>query len=144
MQIYECTGIRYRKRKVPDRMAMSCPERIYDFIKTQPGAIGPIEVMWAVALNGQNRIMSYFKVSEGTHNSASVYPGEIAKRLLLINAASVVIVHNHPSNSLTPSAQDIRITADCKTGLTALGIVLLDHLIITDKSYISLSEQGHI
>ncbi len=114
MQIYECTGIRYRTRTVPDRMAMSCPERIFEFIKNQPGAIGPIETMWAVALNGQNRIMSFFRVSEGTHNCASVFPGEIAKRLLLINASSVVLVHNHPSGSLTPSSQDIRITKDTK------------------------------
>lgn len=144
MQIFECTGIRYRTRTVPAGVQMSCPGRIYGFIKTRPQAIGPVETMWAVALNGQNRILSFFKVSEGTHNCASVFPGEVAKKLLLINASSVVLVHNHPSGSLKPSSHDIRITKECKTGLTPLGINLLDHLIITDKSYVSLSEQGHI
>ena len=60
------------------------------------------------------------------------------------NAASIIISHNHPSGDTTPSKEDINITKRIKEAGDIIGIKLLDHIIIGDKNYLSLKEEGHI
>lgn len=66
------------------------------------------------------------------------------KVAILSNAASILVAHNHPSGSVTPSLEDIQVTERLKQAGELMGIELLDHLIIGDNTYLSLKEKGYI
>jgi DNA repair protein RadC len=96
-------------------------------------------------LNAQHQRISVEVLFSGTIDGAAVYPREVAKRALLLNAAAIVLIHNHPSGTTNPSAADRNITQRITDGLRLLDIRVLDHLIITQygDSY-SFAEHGLI
>lgn len=95
-----------------------------------------------MALDNQNELIGLHIVSEGTISETNVYSREIATRALLNNAVSVIIFHNHPGESLTPSHCDMEATRKVKAALETLGIKMLDHIILTTESYTSFAEKG--
>lgn len=97
-----------------------------------------------VALNTKNEPVSINVCHIGSLNSSIVHPREIMKVAILSNAASILVAHNHPSGSVTPSPEDIQVTERLKQVGELMGIELLDHLIIGDKTYLSLKEKGYI
>ena len=78
----------------------------------------------------------------GTLDRASVYPREILRRTLLLNAAAIIFAHNHPSGVPEPSASDIELTSNLKKLLLEIDVRVLDHLIIGRGSEVSLAERG--
>ena len=89
----------------------------------------------------------YFLISEdvhsgGTLDQVALYPREVVKQALAVNAASLIMVHNHPSGDPTPSRADIELTAHLKSSLLPFNIRVLDHFIIGKKGYFSFREQG--
>lgn len=99
------------------------------------------EVFSIIALNTKSEVIGLFEVSRGTLDSSLVHPREVFKRALLINAASIILLHNHPSGNPKPSPEDIRLTKRLKDAGELLGIQVLDHVIIGD-GYFSLKEKG--
>ncbi|WIG41987.1 RadC family protein [Bacillus toyonensis] len=97
-----------------------------------------------VALNTKNEPVSINVCHIGSLNSSIVHPREIMKVAILSNAASILVAHNHPSGSVTPSPEDIQVTERLKKAGELMGIELLDHLIIGDNTYLSLKEKGYI
>jgi DNA repair protein RadC len=95
-----------------------------------------------LCLDNRNNLVGVHIISEGTVNEAAVYVREVAMRALLNNAAQVIIFHNHPAGSLTPSNPDKMVTNKIKTGLETLGIKLIDHIILTDTDSYSFAEKG--
>jgi len=91
------------------------------------------EVLTAVFLDSSLAIIATQQVAEGTLASNTVHPRELIKLALEHHAASVVIAHNHPSGSLTPSAEDTRLTRHLFIALGFAGIQLLDHLIVGEN-----------
>ena len=73
-----------------------------------------------------------------------VYPREVVKRALELNASAVILVHNHPSGDPTPSQADISVTLQVQDAANALGIVLHDHLIIGKSQQLSFKAQGYL
>ena len=73
-----------------------------------------------------------------------MHPREVFKEALKRSAASLICLHNHPSGDPTPSMEDIEVTKRLKESGQVLGIEMLDHVIIGDRKYISLKEQGYI
>ena len=100
------------------------------------------EVLTMLALNTKNVVVGAFEVSRGSLNSSIVHPREIFKRALLVNAASIVVAHNHPSGDPSPSNEDINVTHRIKESGRIIGIELLDHIIIVEGKYLSLKEKG--
>ncbi len=80
----------------------------------------------------------------GTIDGTSVYPREVVKQALSVNAAAVIVAHNHPSGLAEPSQADERITRRLKSALELVDIRLLDHLIIGDGKSSSLASRGMI
>jgi DNA repair protein RadC len=78
----------------------------------------------------------------GTIDGTSVYPREVVKEALIINAAAVILAHNHPSGVAEPSQADERITRRLKSALELVDIRLLDHLIIGDGQTTSMASRG--
>ena len=102
------------------------------------------EKMVMLTLNTQHNIVGCFEVSRGTVDESMIYPREIATRALLTNAKAVILAHNHPSGSTSPSETDIKITEKVKNVLTMLGINLLDHIIVAHGRTYSMAEHGEI
>ncbi len=101
------------------------------------------EEFMVMYLNSQHQLIEDRIEFVGTIDSAAVYPREIAKRCLEVNAAAVILCHNHPSGNLEPSQADIRLTGEIKSALALLDIRLLDHIIVGGGS-ISLAQRGAI
>lgn len=84
-------------------------------------------------LDAKNQVIGINTVSVGNLASTPVHPREVFKPAILSNAAAVILCHNHPSNDPTPSADDKKLTGQLKAAGDALGIPVLDHIIITDS-----------
>lgn len=94
----------------------------------------------AVFLNTKNVIMSYAVISIGSLNASIVHPREVFNLAIRRSAASILLIHNHPSGYPEPSKEDEKITKRLKSVGELVGIQVLDHLIITDDDYYSFKE----
>lgn len=98
-------------------------------------------VLW---LDRKNRLICDDQMGQGTVDHCPVYPREIARRALEVNATACILVHNHPSGDPTPSEADISMTARVRDALEVLGIVLHDHLVVGHGRDASLRASGHL
>ena len=98
-------------------------------------AIHEHEVLAVLFLDSQNRILEFKELFRGTINAASVYPREVVKEVLELNAASVILAHNHPSGVTTPSQADKLITTKLQQALNLIDVSVLDHIIIGESTY---------
>jgi len=95
-------------------------------------------------LNSQNQLIVCERLFSGTINAASVYPREVIKRALELNAAAMILAHNHPSGNPEPSSADTNITKKIKDAASLVDINVLDHLIIGGTDYVSFATRGLI
>lgn len=108
---------------------------------------GSRERFLCLFLDSQHGLISGEILFEGTINAASVYPREIIRRVLELNAAALIIAHNHPSGHPDPSQADIRLTQEIKQALASIDVPLLDHIIVGNGQgcpTISLSQRGDL
>lgn len=101
------------------------------------------ETFWAVFLDNQHRVLAFEQLFRGTIDQAAVYPREVVKRALQLNAKAVIFAHNHPSGNSAPSASDLAITQRLKGALALVEVTVLDHFIIAADTVTSLAELGH-
>ncbi|MDV2481025.1 JAB domain-containing protein [Methanoculleus sp. Wushi-C6] len=102
------------------------------------------EYFFCITLNGAGEVIERRTVTVGILNQSLVHPREVFAEAITDRAASVILVHNHPSGTLDPSSQDIGITRQLVEAGSILGIRVLDHIIVTKKGYASLKELGHL
>jgi DNA repair protein RadC len=102
------------------------------------------EYFLCITLNGAGEVIERRVVTVGILNQSLVHPREVFAEAITDRAASVILVHNHPSGTLEPSSQDISITGQLVEAGSILGIRVLDHIIVTKKSYVSLRECGYL
>ncbi len=100
------------------------------------------ESFWVMFLNNSHRVLAFEELSRGTINQSSVYPREVLKRSLQLNASALIFAHNHPSGSAKPSEADINITGKLKQVLSIVDVEVLDHFIVAGDSTISMAEKG--
>jgi len=136
-------GRRLRARTPGVRVVLSAPADVY-------AAFGPLmedlprEVFRVALLDAQNGLLRDRVVSEGTLSASLVHPREVFKPALLEPAASVILLHNHPSGDPTPSREDIRLTRQLVECARLLDLRVHDHLVIGRGRYVSLAERGII
>ena len=102
------------------------------------------EHLLAITLDGANTVLTVRTITIGTLTSSLVHPREVFADAISERAASIILVHNHPSGILEPSTEDILATEKLKASGTMLGIPVYDHIIVTKKGYSSLATQGMI
>jgi DNA repair protein RadC len=103
------------------------------------------EVGYVLCLTSKLDLIGYHEVSRGSLDSTLMHPREVFKAAVLLNAAGVVLVHNHPSGNPSPSADDIALTARIQEAGKLMGIELLDHVIIGHEGrWVSLREEGRL
>jgi len=125
-------------RRLKREGKINSPLATVDFLKLKLGNYER-EVFSIIYLSNNNEIIEYKELFFGTINSASVYPREVVKDVLRVNAASVILAHNHPSGSVEVSTADKLITGKLIKALSLIDVEVLDHLII-GNSYTSFAE----
>lgn len=96
------------------------------------------ETFVALFLDNQHRIIAYDELFFGTINTATIHPRPIIERVLKLNAAALILAHNHPSGVSDPSPQDIAVTERMREALELVDVRLLDHIIIGDNEVYSI------
>lgn len=102
------------------------------------------EIFSCLFLDNQNRLIANEVLFRGTVDAASVYPREVVKRALQLNAGAVIFAHNHPSGETTPSHNDQSITKKLEECLSLFSIRTLDHFIVGKQGVYSFAEHGLI
>jgi DNA repair protein RadC len=100
------------------------------------------EELWVACLDSKNRLLKTARVYRGSVNTAMIRVGEVFKEALRLNAASIIVTHNHPSTDPTPSPEDILVTRQIVEAGKLLDVDVLDHLVLAANRYISLRERG--
>jgi DNA repair protein RadC len=100
------------------------------------------EEMWVILLNKGNKLIRRQKMSSGGTTATIVDVKMILKAVVETQAQSIILVHNHPSGSLSPSRADIEITNKIKEAVKYFDITLMDHIIVADIGYYSFIDQG--
>ncbi|MEK7220660.1 MAG: DNA repair protein RadC [candidate division NC10 bacterium] len=132
-----------RDGSAPDPRILSTPTAVVDLMRElMPD--DDREHMWALYLNAQNHLLEVYPVSTGTLTASLVHPREVFKPALLRGAASVIVVHNHPSGDPTPSREDLQLTRQLVKAAELLDLRLHDHVIIGNGTgrWVSLAQQG--
>lgn len=117
------------------------PNIAYNLIKNYAGDADR-EQLYIICVNTKNEPTHISLISMGTLNSSLVHPREVFKLAILSNSASIILVHNHPSGKLEPSKEDLNITQRIKKCGEMLGIKLIDHLIISEKHFLSFKDKN--
>ncbi|PYM91591.1 MAG: JAB domain-containing protein [Candidatus Rokuibacteriota bacterium] len=134
---------RLRARTPGARLVLSGPAEVY-------AAFGPLmedlprEVFRVALLDAQNGLLRDRVISQGTLSASLVHPREVFKPAILESAASVILLHNHPSGDPTPSREDIRLTRQLVECARLLDLRIHDHLVIGHGRFVSLAERGII
>ena len=101
-----------------------------------------VETARMLALDTKNKVIGVFTVSTGSLNASIIHPRDIFQRAILSNAASVILVHNHPSGDPSPSPEDIELTRKLMEAGRVMDVAILDHVVIGEGRFESLKERG--
>ena len=132
---------RYYEQALPAGQAIRSPADTESFLMARLRDL-PHELFCCIYLDNRHRIIAFEELFRGTIDGTSVYPREVVKQALAVNAAAVILAHNHPSGVAEPSQADERITRRLKSALELVDIRLLDHLVIGDGTSTSLASRG--
>ena len=134
-------GLRLALPAVEDRAQIRGPA---DAVALFNRAIGFLdqEELWALSLNSRNRVIGLDRIYRGSLNSSLIRVGEIFKPALRLNAASLIISHNHPSGAVEPSPEDVMVTTQVNEGARLLDLELLDHILVARGNWVSLRQKG--
>ena len=120
---------------------MNAPALVRQFLQLR---IGPLayEVFAVMFVDTQNRLLAFEEMFRGTLNQTSVYPREVVKRGLELNACGVILSHNHPSGLTRPSQADLTLTRTLTEALALVDLRVLDHVIVSTNQFTSLAQEG--
>jgi DNA repair protein RadC len=127
--------------QLKERAVLNTPQAVHDYLRLWLGS-RPYEAFAALWLDTQHKLIAAEELFRGTLSQTSVYPREVVKRALALNAAAVIFSHNHPSGSAQSSQSDIALTQQLSTALRLVDVKVLDHVIVTPHSSVSLAVQG--
>lgn len=127
--------IREPQTKAPP---VHCPEDLEKFV--EPLKFYSEENFVSFFLNARNEVTGYFIVSKGTVSASLVHPREVFKAAILANAYAIIVAHNHPGGSLTPSREDLETTEQLIKAGKLLGVPVVDHVIVSVSGIYSIRE----
>ncbi|WP_141054920.1 JAB domain-containing protein [Tepidiphilus succinatimandens] len=132
-----------QERMQEEDLCFSSPETTKTFLCSKIGHLEH-ESFWCLWLDSQNRLIEAGELFRGTVNQASVYPREVVKKALAVNAAAVIFAHNHPSGSLEPSRADEVMTNTLKSALALVDVRVLDHFVVAGTQATSFAATGRL
>jgi len=134
---------RLRSRNGQGKVVLSSPDEVY-------ARYGPLmdelkkEVFRVALLDAQNGLLRDVVISEGTLSASLVHPREVFKPAIVESAASIILVHNHPSGDPTPSREDLRLTRQLVDCAALLDLRIHDHVIVGRERFASLAQRGEL
>lgn len=143
LKIVEAAAHRLARTKVMNRPILSSWEQLLDYCRTAM-AHRDTEQFRVLFLDRKNVLVADEEQARGTVDHVPVYPREVVKRALELNASALILVHNHPSGDPTPSESDIHVTAQIQDAAQIMGIVLHDHLIVGKSRELSFRSEGYL
>ena len=132
---------RYLEAELRARPVLSNPDKTKHYLRAWLSRFEH-EVFACLFLDNRHRTISNEILFTGTIDGASVYPREVVKRCLQLNAAAIIFSHNHPSGIAEPSQADRQITLKLTQALALVDVRVLDHLVVGDKTVTSMAERG--
>ena len=123
--------------------ALTEPKQVFSHLKTLL-QYHEHEVFALLLLDTKHRVIGFRELFRGTLDGASVHPREVVKIALELNAAAVILVHNHPSGNPKPSQADRTLTTTLKHALNMIGTQTLDHIVVCHEGCVSLAERGYL
>jgi DNA repair protein RadC len=127
--------------RAKERAVFDSPETVRHYLQLHLAA-RPHEVFAALFLDARHRLIAMEELFRGTLTQTSVYPREVATRALHHHAAAVVLAHNHPSGCVEPSRADETLTRTLQSALALIDVRVLDHVIVSRGSSLSMAERG--
>lgn len=141
LKLVDAAMIRTLKQEMAVTHVISSWDRLIDYLKASMGR-EKVEQVRILFLDSKLRLIADELQQRGTVNHTPLYPREVVKRALELNATSLILVHNHPSGDTTPSREDIEMTRDVRDALGKIGIALHDHVIVGRGSTSSFKSLG--
>lgn len=137
--------IEIARRALAQRLATApvfdAPAAVKDYLRLQLGGLAH-EVFAVMFLDSRHRLLKLDEMFRGTLSQTSVYPREVVRRAMALNAAAVILAHNHPSGLAEPSRADEFLTQALKNALALVDVRVLDHLVIGGCETVSFAERG--
>ncbi len=137
----QAAALRLARAEIREQPVLNNWDRLMDYLNAVLSR-ERIEQFRVLFLDAKNRLIADEAQARGTVNHTPVYPREVVKRALELQATALIMVHNHPSGDPTPSRADIEMTAEVKAAAAMLGIVLHDHLVIGNGRHVSFRREG--
>ena len=137
------SSLRLMRAELEERPVVGSWDKLIDYCSAQI-AHGKVEEFHILFLDRKNVLIRHERQQRGTIDHTPVYPREVVKRALELQASALILVHNHPSGDPTPSKADIAVTQDIKKAAAPLGVTLHDHVIIGRNRHASLRQLGLI
>ena len=141
LRLVDAMAIRLARSTLADRCALGSYSAVVAYCRTTM-AYRDIEHVRALYLDNANALIEDVKLGEGTPTQVMVYPREVARRGLTLNATGLILVHNHPGGDPTPSEADIDMTRQIRVACDTVGIRLFDHIIIGRGAELSMHSKG--
>ena len=136
-------GRRRRAEEALEKKKISSSASVFELMQPEIGEL-PHEEFWIIYLNNSNKVIEKFALSKGGITGTLVDVRLALKKALELGATALILTHNHPSGNLNPSSSDKQLTQKLKTAGESLDIKVLDHIIVTEKSYFSFADEGLI
>ncbi len=143
LKIVEAAAQRLARARVMNQPVLSSWDALVDYCHTAM-AHRETEHFRVLYLDRKNTLIADEEQARGTVDHVPVYPREVVKRALELNASALILVHNHPSGDPTPSQADITMTMQIQDAAQALGLTLHDHLIIGKERELSFRSRGYL
>ena len=143
LKIVEAAAQRLARARVMNRQIISSWDALIDYCHMTM-AHRETEQFRVLYLDRKNVLIADEEQAKGTVDHVPVYPREVAKRALELNASALILVHNHPSGDPTPSQADIAMTAQVNGACDVLGLTLHDHIIVGKSQELSFRSQGYL
>ncbi|MFV8556926.1 RadC family protein [Sulfitobacter sp. SBS6] len=143
LKVIEAAAHRMARSRVMRQHVLSGWDALLDYCHTTM-AYRETEQFRVIYLDRKNVVIGDEEQGKGTVDHVPVYPREVAKRALELNASALILVHNHPSGDPTPSQADIDMTQQIFAACSALGLTLHDHLIIGKSRELSFRSEGYL
>ena len=134
-------AIRLTRPRIKDVHVLNNWDRLMDYLHVAMAG-QPIEQVRILYLDTRNRLLADQVQGTGTVNHTPVYPRELIKHALALQATALILVHNHPSGDPTPSRDDLAMTAEIHAAAKPLGLALHDHIIVGNGRYLSFRKEG--
>lgn len=141
LKIVREAAVRLARAPILGRPVIATWEQLLDYCSAAMATL-PIEQFRLLFLDRKNLLITDELQQEGTVDHTPLYPREVVKRALELNASAVIMVHNHPSGDPTPSRADIEMTRTVRDALKGVGILLHDHLVIGRGKHVSFKSMA--